>query len=322
MPAAPLAVAVDTIVLERASLEDAVLATGELRADEAVELRAEESGRVVDLHFDEGERVEAGALLVEIQDADLRAELRRAQVREELAARREERARSLLDESTISEEVYDEAMNALKVARADVSLIEARLAKMRIHAPFSGVIGLRSVSVGSYVTSQTPIASLQKLDPVKLDFSVPERHAGAVAPGDRVEFQVTGSEAVFVGQVFAVEPRIDSSTRTLRVRARAPNTDGALLPGAFAEVRLVLDRRDDALLVPSIALVPGLEATTVYVVEDGVAQPRRVTIGRRTDERVEIVAGLAAGDQVIVRGVQQMRPGVPVRAAGDSGAAS
>ena len=301
-----------TVKLEPQRLDDIVRVTGELRANEEVELRAEEDGRVVALHFDEGQRVAAGELLVKINDADLQAELRRAQVQRAMAERREQRMEKLLAEQTVSQEVYDEARGRLSVLEAEIELIEARIAKTEVHAPFAGVLGLRTVSQGSYLTSAQVVATLQSLDPIKIDFAVPEKYASALGAGAEVELEVAGQAETVTGRVYAVEPRIDAATRTVQVRAKAPNPDRRLLPGAFAEVRLVLERIDDALLVPSIALIPGLEATTVYVVEDGAAQPRQVQVGRRTAEQVQILDGLAAGDEVIVSGLQQLKPGVAV----------
>ena len=306
------AVLVRTVKLEPQRLDDIVRVTGELRANEEVELRAEEDGRVVALHFDEGQRVAAGELLVKINDADLQAELRRAQVQRAMAERREQRMEKLLAEQTVSQEVYDEARGRLSVLEAEIELIEARIAKTEVHAPFAGVLGLRTVSQGSHLTSAQVVATLQSLDPIKIDFAVPEKYASALGAGAEVELEVAGQAETVTGRVYAVEPRIDAATRTVQVRAKAPNPDRRLLPGAFAEVRLVLERIDDALLVPSIALIPGLEATTVYVVEDGAAQPRQVQVGRRTAEQVQILDGLAAGDEVIVSGLQQLKPGVAV----------
>lgn len=308
-------VRVEVVVVEPTLLEEAVWTTGQLRADESVELRPEEDGRLVALHFREGERVEKGALLAEINDEDLVADLRRAEVRLELAEQRRDRVEALLDEKTVSQEVFDEAAGEVEMLEAEIELIEARVRQMRIHAPFSGVIGLRSVSEGSYVTSQTVIATLQRLDPIKLDFATPEKYAAVVGEGDRVEFTVAGSTGTHSGLVYAREPRIDPETRTVRLRARAPNPGGRLLPGAFAKVRLVLERAEKTLLVPSIALVPGVRETTVWVVEDGRAVARVVETGQRTDERVEIVSGLEPGDRVIVSGVQMVRPGQAVEVA-------
>lgn len=294
-------------------LESEIETTGELRANEQVDLRSEASGRIVSLHFDEGQRVKAGELLVKVDDADLQAELRRMRAQKSLAQRREERSRALLEESTISQAIYDEAKSQLQVLGAQEDQLEARIRKTEVRAPFDGVVGLRAISEGSYVTPAQSIASLQNLDPIKVDFAVPEKYTGEIGPGDRLEFTVTGSTEVFVGKVYAVEPRIDPQTRTVQVRARAPNTSKRLLPGAFVRVRLVTDTESGALSVPAIALVPSAEGTHVFVVDaDQQAEKRIVRTARRTEDRVQITDGLAPGERVIVSGVQQVKAGTRV----------
>jgi membrane fusion protein (multidrug efflux system) len=230
-----------------------------------------------------------------------------------LAQRREERSRALLEESTISQAIYDEAKSQLQVLGAQEDQLEARIRKTEVRAPFDGVVGLRAISEGSYVTPAQSIASLQNLDPIKVDFAVPEKYTGEIGPGDRLEFTVTGSTEVFVGKVYAVEPRIDPQTRTVQVRARAPNTSKRLLPGAFVRVRLVTDTESGALSVPAIALVPSAEGTHVFVVDaDQQAEKRIVRTARRTEDRVQITDGLAPGERVIVSGVQQVKAGTRV----------
>ena len=308
--APPLQVA--TWLVQPQALDEELLVTGELRANEQVELRSEVSGVLVAIYFREGGSVARGDLLAKIRDDELQAQLLQAHSRRDLAVTREERARTLLAEDTISQEQYDEAANNLRVLSAEITLLEARLAQTEIHAPFDGVIGLRNVSEGSYVTPAVSLATLQDLDPIKLDFAIPEKYAGRVAAGSSLDFTVAGFEESFRGQVFAVEPRIDAGTRTLEIRARAANSRQQLLPGAFARVRLVLETVPDALQVPSIALVPGVTETTVYVLEDGRAQPRAVRTGLRTERAVQVLEGLSAGDRVIISGVQQLTPGAAV----------
>lgn len=308
--AAPLAV--DTYVVAPNRLADRVSTTGELKANEEVELRSETAGRLTALHFREGEEVAAGSLLVKINDSDLQAELKRTQVQRALAAQREERVRNLLNEKTVSQQVYDEAAGNLETADAEIELLRARIAKTEIRAPFSGRIGLRTMSEGGYVTSAMPIATLQDLDPIKLDFAVPEKYSGQIRAGAAIEFGVAGLDRKFRGEVYAVEPRIDSATRSVRLRARAPNPDRLLLPGSFAQVELVLAEQQDAILVPTPALVPGLETTTVFLIEDGKAVARQVEVGQRTDATVQVTRGLKVGDRVITSGLQQIRPGMAV----------
>lgn len=313
-PADEPRVQVEVFEVRPRAVQEVITATGELRADEQVDLRSEVAGRITELHFKEGQAVRSGDLLVKINDADLVAERRRVAVQRDLAQARERRSKTLLVEETLSPDLYEEARGRLLMLEAQLEQIDAQIAKTEIRAPFSGVVGLREVSEGSYLTPTATVARLQSLNPVKLDFSVPEKYIGAVRPGAEVELRIVGQESSFQGKVYAVEPRIDPETRTVQARARVANPDRLLFPGAFAKVSLMLDEQGDALLVPSIALVPGLQATTVYVIENGVTVARSVDVGRRTEDRVQILSGLSAGDRVVVTGVQQVRPGTAVEA--------
>lgn len=285
-------VVVGTIVVTPRSLTEDVVLTGELRAAESVVIRAETSGRTLSIHFAEGHAIRRGQMMVKINDAELVAERKRAALHRDLAAQREKRLGALIAEGTISQDLYDEAKNEFSVLEAELELFDARIAETEVRAPFDGIVGLRAISVGSYLTPQTAITTLQALDPIKIDISAAERYAGRFSRGDRVSFTVAGIERRFEARVFAIEPRIDAETRTILVRAEAPNPDRSLLPGAFAKVNLILDTQDDALMVPSIALVPGVDSTTVFVVAGGRAETRQVTTGRRTQAEVEILDGL------------------------------
>jgi membrane fusion protein (multidrug efflux system) len=293
-------------------LTERLSTTGTVRANEEVEIVSEISGKISDFHFREGSAVAAGQLLLKIDDSELLADRQRALYRVELAERAEARQQQLLDDGVISSETYDVALGELNVLRAELQLIEAQLLKTEIRAPFSGIIGLRWVSPGSYLSSQTRIASLNDLDPVKLDFSVPERYSALMKVGDEMSFRVEGFERAFPGTIYAIEPSVDAATRSLRVRARCPNSDGALIPGVFANVDLVLRSISDALTVPSIAVIPELGGKKVFVFEDGAAQPRTVETGIRSESVVQVTSGLKEGDVVIVSGLMQLQPGLEV----------
>jgi len=298
--------------VEPGQLTERLTTTGTVRANEEVEIVSEISGKISEILFEEGSRVAAGALLLKIDDSELLADRQRALYRVELAERAEARQQQLLDDGVISSETYDVALGELNVLRAELQLIEAQLLKTEIRAPFSGVIGLRWVSPGSYLSSQTRIASLKDLDPVKLDFTVPEKYSALMKAGDEISFAVEGFERTFPGTIYAIEPSVNASTRSLRVRARCPNSDGALIPGVFANVDLVLRSIPDALTVPSIAVIPELGGKKVFVVEGGTAQPRAVETGIRSETTVEITSGVTEGDAVIISGILQLQPGLEV----------
>lgn len=308
--AAPLRVTAVTVAA--APLAEQIEATGTLRADEGVELQAEVNGKIVFLHIEEGARVAKGDLLLKLNDADLRATLQRAVWKRDLAELKERRLARLLESSSVKQEDYDAALNELNVQRAEVALTEALIAKTEVRAPFDGVVGLRFVSEGAFVNATTRIATLQNVDRIKVDFSVPERYAGRVPTNAPVKFKVPGNERVYTGRIIAIEPRIDAGTRTVSLRAVGENPDGRLVPGGFASVQVTMTEISDAIQVPAAAVVPGLADKTVYVIVDGKAQRRVVQTGTRSETSVLILSGLKPGEQVITSGLQQMRAGIPV----------
>jgi len=305
--------AVNATVLRPGSVAEQIRTTGTLRADESVELTAEASGKITAIQFEEGERVQAGDLLVQINDAELQAERKRLEHQLQLASDRAERQKRLLAEGGVSQEEYDTTVNEVEVLRAELEGVEAQIAKTEVRAPFSGVVGLRSVSEGAYVTPQTQITTLKRLNPIKVDFSVSEQYTARVSAGQPISFTVRGVEQTIPGEVYATNVQVDSDTRTLQVRARADNPGGVLRPGMFADVTVSLGTVEDAVVVPSFAVLPTLDGQRVFVVEDGTAQPRNVTLGVRTDSTVQVTEGLSLRDTVITSGIQEMRSGLPVR---------
>jgi membrane fusion protein (multidrug efflux system) len=258
--------------------------------------------------------VRSGDLLLKLNDADLRASLDRALRRHELAAVRERRLAQLVRERLVSQDDYDIARSEMLVQDSEVELIRAQIAKTEIRAPFDGVIGLRHVSEGALVSASTPVATLQQIDRLKVDFAVSERYAQRISAGQPVSFRVAGSDRTHAGRIYAIDPRVDTSTRTILVRAACDNTQGRLLPGSFASLEMAIARIPDALLVPAEALESGVDGKVLYVVKDGVAHRRIVHTGSRTATLVQIIDGLAAGEQIVVSGLQQMDDGVNIKA--------
>lgn len=309
------ALPVNGYVVKQTQLVDRVVATGTLRANEEVNLAAETSGKVTQIHFAEGRRVSKGDLLVKINDAELIAQRERTLFRLKLAEQQVDRQQALLEMGGVSQEEFDQTVNQLNVLRAELNLNEAQIAKTDVRAPFDGVLGLRHVSEGAYLSPQTPIATLQDISPIKIDFSLPEKYAGLIRPGSDIQFRVSGSDLLHDGKVYAVEPRIDQNTRTLQVRATSPNRDGALFPGSFADVVLVLNEYENAMAVPAISVVSELRGKKVYIVKNGIVETRMVDTGIRTDSTVQVLNGISLQDTVLTSGLQLVRPGMPVRIA-------
>jgi len=306
-------VTVKAYVVSSSSLNDQISVTGTISPHEQVDLQSEVPGKLVRIYFREGEYVKKGTLLTKINDVDLRAQLERAQYAKQLAEAKEGRQRQLRDKEAVSPAEYDVAINELNTATADIALIKAQIAKTEIRAPFSGVVGLRQVSEGSYVSPTTKIATLSSIDPVKIDFSVPEKYFNSVRRGSDISFTIQGSEGRYTGRVYAVEPQIDQQTRTLLVRALCSNGNGKIFPGSFAQIDLVLNKIDGALMVPTEAVIPELQGKKVFVSKDGKVEPRIVEVGIRTSKTVQITSGLAAGDTVITTGILQVKPGSTVK---------
>lgn len=306
------ALKVDAIEIQPTLIQDKIFSTGSILANEEVELRSEVSGKITDIYLQEGKTVKKNQLLIKINDSELKAQLQRAQFRLDLAKERERRQQQLLLKGGISQEDYDATLNEVNVLKSEVQLIKAQIDKTEIRAPFEGRVGLKYVSDGSYISPTTRIASLQNINPVKLDFSVPERYVNRVKVGDKLTFTVQGTDKDFEGEIYAIEPKIESQTRTLQLRARSNNDEGFLVPGAFADLELILKTLDDALMVPSISLVPELQGQKLYLYKNGSVVEQRVKTGIRTADRVQIVEGIQQGDTVLTTGLLQVREGMQV----------
>jgi len=306
-------------VVTQKPMQDRIIASGTVAANADIELRCEAAGRITEIAFKEGSVVKKGQVLLKLNDADLQAQLAKAQSSLSLAQERSTRQKSLLDDQMVSRDAYDAATRDLSSAQADLQLVAAQITKTEVRAPFDGTIGLRSVDVGGYVSIGAKIANLVALRPLRIEFSVPERLAGIVAPGDSVAFRVEGSARSYPATVSAVEPKIDESTRTVRVRAVCKDPDKKVVPGAFAKVEMSLGKKSHALMVPSEALVGGIAGYSVFLVKNGTAETRAVTTGIRDERNVEILDGLAEGDSVMTTGLLSVRPGAQVdaRSGGD-----
>ena len=311
------AVTIEATKVVQAALPQSITAVGSLRSDESITVRPEVAGRIAAIGFNEGQRVEKGTMLLRLDPSVNDAEVRQARANMTLAKTKYDRAVDLSKSNFISGQARDEAENNLKVAEAALALAEAKLAKTEIRAPFSGVIGLRQVSVGDYVKEGADLVNLEAIDPLKVDFRVPENYLRQVRVGQPLEVTLDAvAGRVYNGRVYAINPLVDAAGRSIVIRAQVANTDTRLRPGMFARVRLITEERADALVVPEQALVPQGTEQFVFRVADGKAQRVRVEIGQRGDGKVEVRQGLAGDDVVVVAGQLKLRDGVPVTIAG------
>jgi membrane fusion protein (multidrug efflux system) len=281
-----------------------------LRPDEEVEMSFETSGKIVGINFTEGTRVKKGDLLAKINDKPLQAQLEKLVAQKKLVQEKEFRQRSLLDKDAISQESYDQIVTELQTIQADINLVKARISETELRAPFDGIIGLRYLSEGSYATPSTKIARLVKISPIKIEFSIPEKYADEVNIGFIVSFNVNDKN--YQATVYAVDPKIDLETKTIFIRAIYPNKNEELKPGTFTSVTLLLSQINNAIAIPSEALVPEMEGEMVYVYRKGKAMSVKVGTGLRTESLIQIVDGLKFGDTLITTGILQLRHNMPV----------
>lgn len=294
------------------SLENKLQVSGTVIGNEEIELKAESSGKVTNIGFKEGGKVGKGDLLIKVNDADLQAQLQKAEIRKKLAEDKEYRQRILLEKKGVSQETYDAALNDLNSAKADIENIKAQIAKTEIRAPFGGVIGLRYISEGAYVTPSSRIATLQNINPVKIDFSIPQRYAQSILVGNAVTIK-TSSGKIYNAKVYAMEPKIDLATRALQLRAVCQNDRGDILPGSYVTVNVLLNDVKNAITIPTQALALDITGERIYVYKNGTAISKKIESGIRTENEIQVVSGISIGDTIITSGIMQLRPRAKVK---------
>jgi membrane fusion protein (multidrug efflux system) len=300
-------------VVNSETLENKITSAGTIISDMEAQLKPEISGRVIKISFSEGKSVRKGQLLVKLNDADLQAQLRKLKIQLKLIADKELRTKKLLSINGVSQEEYDNVFSQLESLKADADLLQAQIDKTEIRAPFDGIVGLKSVDEGQYISPTNVVASIQKINPVKIDFSVPEQYSSLINQNSTVVFKIKGNTEKYSAKIFAIEPKIDPSTRSLLIRAKCDNSKGKIFPGSFAEVELNMQKTENALLIPSEALIPILKGQKVFLFKSGKAKEVKVKSGIRTTDRIQIVEGIVAGDTVITTGIMQISDGSTVK---------
>ncbi|WP_448519282.1 efflux RND transporter periplasmic adaptor subunit [Rhodoflexus sp.] len=306
-------VIIKAYVVKGELLEDKITSVGSVIANEEVDLKCEISGKITNIQFQEGSIVSKGQLLLQLNDDELQAELKRAIIQKELLEKKKARDEKLLQRQGISQEEFEALTAQLDAQNATIEAIKSQIAKTRLLAPFSGQIGLRYVSEGSYVTPTVRIANLIDLSSVKVDFAIPEKYMGIVKKGMKITFTVAGGTKEYTGSVYAIEPKVEAATRTIQIRALCDNRDREILPGAFASVKIVLNSIPNALLIPTQAIIPEMDNKKVFIVKDGKAMPVMVKTGIRTESKIQVLEGLSIGDTVVTTGLLQIKPGSAVK---------
>jgi len=294
-------------------LFEMIYSTGSLLPDEEVDLSFETSGKIVGIYFTEGSRVKKGELLAKINDRPLQAQLLKLRAQKKLSEEKEFRQRQLLDRDAISKESYDQVATELQALEADIMLVEARIAETELRAPFDGIVGLRMVSEGAFTTTQSKIVRLVKTTPLKIEFSINEKYAGEIAPGFPITFAVDGVAHLFSANVYAIDPKVNTETRMIAVRALYANRNEELKPGRFVSVKAQLSEIKDAVSIPTESVIPEMDGEKVFIFKGGKAEQRRISLGLRTESHVQVRSGLEFGDTLLTTAILQLRHGLPVQ---------
>lgn len=311
---APPPLPVEVVQVKPTTVQEDLQAVGSLQSNQSVILRPEVSGRIASIGFRDGQAVKKGQLLIGLDSTLNDAEVAQAKAEHDLALSNLKRSEDLARQKFISSSAEETAASNAQVSEARLKLAQARQSKMRIVAPFDGVAGIRSVSLGDYVKDGADLVNIEDVRVLKVDFRLPERNLPQVRAGQVVEVVADALPGErWEGQIEAINPRIDASGRSLELRARLDNTRGQLRPGMFVRVRVIVGERADALLVPEEAIVPLGGEFYVFTVDNGQARRVPVKIGVRRSAQVEILEGLKAGDQVVTAGMRLSRDGQPVR---------
>jgi membrane fusion protein, multidrug efflux system len=306
--AKPSPIRVDGYVVKPELFQENIEVPGNIVPNEMAEIHPEVSGRIVQLNVAEGKYVGKGTMLAKLYDGDLRAQLNKVQIQLALAQKTEERQAQLLKIQGISQQDYDISLLQVNNLRADIGILQTSISKTVVRAPFSGKLGLKNISPGSYVSPASVIAVINQTDRLKLDFTVPEKYIDKIKMGQLVTFTFEGSKKQLGAKIAATESNITENTRSLTVRAAVMGSDPGLLPGSFAKVQISFDPDPNALLVPTQAILPQARGKKVILYKSGTAIFADVTTGIRDSAKVQITDGLKAGDTVVVTGLLSVRP--------------
>lgn len=304
-------VSVDVIVAATKNIDNYLEVNGTILPNEQVDIHPEISGRLINLNIQEGATTNAGTILAKINDADLQAQLTKSKVQLDLAVKTEQRLKKLLSVSGINQADYDAALNTVNNLKADIEITKAQIDKTIIKAPFTGSLGLRNISPGAYVTPQTSLATLQQINKVKVDFTVPEQYAHLITKGKTITISTNYNKEKHNATIIATEPEISNTTRNLKARALVD--DKVLQVGSFVKVQLQSSQKAERILVPTNAIIPDADSKKLVVVKNGKGKYVSVETGLRTANNVEVIKGINIGDSVIVTGVLFVKPNAVVK---------
>lgn len=302
----------DVFVVQTQTILNKLEIPGTLMANEETAIHPEVAGNLTAIYFREGAYVGKGALLAKLNDADLRAQLNKLSVQLKIAQQNENRSSQLMKIQGISQQDYEMSLLQVNTIKADMAIMNTQIAKTNVRAPFSGKLGLKMVSPGAFVSSQTPITTISQTTQMKIDFTVPEKYANKIKPGQFVNFTIEGSGKAYTAKITATEGSVAETTRSLQVRASVQGDHVGLTPGNFAKITLNFDPDNNAIVVPSQAIIPQARGKKVYLYQNGTAKFVDVVTGVRDSVSVQITSGLKAGDTVIITGLLSLKPDAKV----------
>lgn len=309
----PKEMAVNAFVVMPTNIANTIVANGTLLPNEEVSLHPETAGRVTAINFTEGSSVSKGDLLVKLYDADLQAQLKKLLLQKEIAEKTTERLQQLLAINGIGQQEYDNALNQLNNIKADIDLVNSQITKTEIRAPFRGLIGLRNISNGAFVNSSTIVASIQQTDPLKVDFTVPEKYFQNIGKGSTIELEVDGYNSKVTGTVYAIEPKVEGETRSIKARALVKNAGTKLFAGAFAKITVPLRSTENALAVPSQCIIPEARNKKLIVIKDGKAKFTIVETGVRKEAMIQVTSGIMPGDTIVTTAIMYVKPDMDLK---------
>ncbi len=312
-PTGPVVLSADGFLVKTEPFQSDYTASGSLVPNEEIQILSEVPGRVTSISFTEGAQVKKGQVLVRLYNEDIKAQILKSKAQRELQEKIKARQSELLRIGGISQQDFETTTAQIASIDADIAYTEAMLRRTTIVAPFNGTIGIRNISMGAVVTAATPIASLQQTQMLKMDFNLPDQYRDEITMGKKISFNIAGKLDTFSATITAIEPSANAVTRTLKVRAMVKNDNHKLIPGAFTHIIIPFENNKSAILIPSQAIIPTNRDKQVAVVKNGKAKLVVVKIGMRTNDKVEIIQGLAAGDTIITTGTMQVKPNMAVK---------
>ena len=304
---------IEGIVAKPSVLDQDIEVSGSVAAFEETNLIPEISGKVIKINFEEGKAVAQGVLLVKIFDEDLQAQLKMVETQLKIAENTEKRMKALLAVNGTSQQEYDASYLQINNLKAQIEIIKVNISKTEIRAPYAGVIGLKKISPGQYITPANVIASIRAISTLKLDFSIPEKYSSEIENGTRVSLQVTGNDHIYEAKVIARESQIESESRNLNVRALISGDIKGLVPGAFAKVKVNLATKPNAIMIPTSSIIPVSDQKKVFISRNGIAEQVTIKTGVRKASDVEVISGINPGDTLVVTGVLFIKQGSPLK---------